>query len=130
MAKILIIEDNEMNLTLVQFLLQRSGYTIRSARDAEAGLTLAAECQPDLILMDIHLPGMDGLDATKRLKRESATQAIPVVALTALAMTGDEARIRAAGCDGYIAKPIDYRKFLETVALHLASAAAHVSDHV
>ena len=80
-----------------------------SATDAEAGLTLARDEQPDLILMDIQLPGMDGLEATALLKRDDATRAIPVIALTALAMKGDEERIRAAGCDGYIAKPMRYQ---------------------
>ena len=87
-----------------------------SATDAEAGLTLARDEQPDLILMDIQLPGMDGLEATALLKRDEATRAIPVIALTALAMKGDEERIRAAGCDGYIAKPMRYQEFLATVA--------------
>jgi len=128
MATILIIEDNEMNLTLVQLLLQRSGYAIQSARDAEAGLMMAAESQPDLILMDIQLPGMDGLEATRRLKRDTATRCIPVIALTALAMQGDEARIRAAGCDAYIAKPIDYRHFLQMVSTYLEPQAATVLE--
>ena len=85
----------------------------------EAGLTLAREQQPDLVLMDIQLPGMDGLQATALLKQHEATRAIPVIALTALAMKGDEERIRAAGCDGYIAKPMRYQEFLATVAAHL-----------
>ena len=90
-----------------------------SATDAEVGLALAREQQPDLILMDIQLPGMDGLQATMQLKRDPSTQAIPVIALTALAMKGDEERIVAAGCDGYIAKPMRYREFLTTIAAHL-----------
>lgn len=129
MATILIIEDNEANLKLVEFLLQGAGYAIRSARDAEAGLVIAADVQPQLILMDIQLPGIDGLEATRRLKRDPATRAIPVVALTALAMHGDEARIRAVGCDGYIAKPIDYRTFLETVSMHLGEVVTHRPSH-
>jgi two-component system, cell cycle response regulator DivK len=92
---------------------------VLSAADAEAGLTLARDERPDLILMDIQLPGMDGLEATALLKQNAATRDIRVVALTALAMKGDEERIRAAGCDGYIAKPIRYRSFLATVAAHL-----------
>ena len=106
MAKVLIVEDNSANMTLAVFLLQSAGHSVLSARDAEAGLTLARDEQPDLILMDIQLPGMDGLQATALLKRDDATRAIPVIALTALAMKGDEERIRAAGCDGYIAKPM------------------------
>jgi two-component system cell cycle response regulator DivK len=89
------------------------------AADAETGLTLARSEQPDLVLMDIQLPGMDGLEATALLKSDQATRAIPVIALTALAMKGDEERIRAAGCDGYIAKPLAYRDFLATIAAQL-----------
>jgi len=119
MARILIVEDNPANMTLALFLLQSAGHTVLSALDAEAALTMAREELPDLILMDIQLPGIDGLEATGRLKRDDETRAIPVLALTALAMKGDEERIRAAGCDGYIAKPIDYRQFLVTVAAQL-----------
>jgi two-component system, cell cycle response regulator DivK len=122
MAKVLIIEDNVTNMTLAIFLLQSVGHTVLSATDAEAGLTLAQSEHPDLILMDIQLPGMDGLQATALLKRDEATRAIPVIALTALAMKGDEERIRAAGCDGYIAKPMRYQEFLATIAAQLAPA--------
>jgi two-component system cell cycle response regulator DivK len=122
MAKVLIVEDNSANMTLAVFLLQSAGHAVLSARDAEAGLTLAREEQPDLILMDIQLPGMDGLQATALLKRDDATRAIPVIALTALAMKGDEERIRAAGCDGYIAKPMRYQEFLATIAAQLVGA--------
>jgi len=117
---VLIVEDNAANMTLAVFLLQSAGHTVLSATDAETGLALARDEQPNLILMDIQLPGMDGLEATVLLKRNDATRAIPVIALTALAMKGDEARIRAAGCDGYIAKPMDYREFLATIAARLA----------
>ena len=122
MARILIIEDNAGNLALATFLLQSAGHTVLSAADAEAGLTLARDEQPNLILMDIQLPGMDGLEATGLLKRAEMTSGIPVIALTALAMKGDEERIRAAGCDGYVAKPLDYHDFLATIATQLARA--------
>jgi len=122
MAKVLIVEDNSANMTLAVFLLQSAGHSVLSARDAEAGLTLARDEQPDLILMDIQLPGMDGHQATALLKRDDATRAIPVIALTALAMKGDEERIRAAGCDGYIAKPMRYQEFLATIAAQLVGA--------
>jgi two-component system, cell cycle response regulator DivK len=122
MAKVLIVEDNVANMTLAVFLLESAGHTVLSAVDAEAGLTLARDERPSLILMDIQLPGMDGLEATALLKREDTTRDIPVIALTALAMKGDEARIRAAGCDGYIAKPMRYLDFLATVAAQLAPA--------
>jgi two-component system cell cycle response regulator DivK len=121
MARVLIVEDNPTNMTLAAFLLTSAGHEVLRATNAEAGLTLASSARPDLILMDIQLPGMDGLEATSLLKRGDATRAIPVIALTALAMKGDEERIRAAGCDGYVAKPLVYRDFLETVAAHLAT---------
>ena len=120
MATILIVEDNAANMKLAIFLLESAGHTVLTATDAEAGLTLARDQQPNLILMDIQLPGMDGLEATAILKRDNATRAIPIIALTALAMKGDEERIRAAGCDGYIAKPMAYRDFLATIGAHLA----------
>jgi two-component system cell cycle response regulator DivK len=122
MAKVLIIEDNPANMTLATFLLQSAGHLVLPATDAETGLTLARAEQPDLILMDIQLPRMDGLEATALLKGDEATREIPVVALTALAMKGDEERIRAAGCDGYIAKPLAYKDFLATISRHLAKA--------
>ena len=115
MATVLIVEDNPANMTLAVFLLQSAGHTVLKALDAEAGLALAREQQPDLILMDIQLPGMDGLQATALLKGSELTASIPVIALTALAMKGDEERIRAAGCDGYIAKPMRYQEFLATI---------------
>lgn len=116
MATILVVEDNAINMKLAVTLLQTAGHTVLTALDAETGLTMARSAQPDLILMDIQLPGMDGLQATTQLKSDDATRAIPVIALTALAMKGDEERIRAAGCDGYIAKPMRYEQFLATVA--------------
>ena len=121
MGTVLVVEDNPANMTLAVFLLRSAGHTVLSATDAEAGLTLARDSRPDLILMDIQLPGMDGLEATRLLKLDHTTRAIPVIALTALAMKGDEERIRAAGCDGYIAKPLAYRDFLASVAGQLAS---------
>ena len=122
MAKLLVVEDNPANMRLAVFLLQSAGHTVLSAADAEAGLALAHEEHPNLILMDVQLPGMDGLEATVLLKRDDATRDIPVIALTALAMKGDEDRVRAAGCDGYIAKPLQYQEFLSIVATQLARA--------
>ena len=124
MAKILVVEDNAANMTLATFLLESAGHSALKASDAEAGVALARAEQPDLILMDIQLPGMDGLRATGLLKGDAATRDIPVIALTALAMKGDEARIRAAGCDGYIAKPLSYKDFLETISKQLEKSAA------
>jgi len=111
MHKILVVEDNPANMKLAVFLLQNAGYSVLSAPDAEIGLTLARQ-----------EPSMDGLAATALLKQDEATRAIPVIALTALAMKGDETRIRAAGCAGYIAKPMGYREVLTTVADQLRSA--------
>ena len=122
MAKVLIVEDNPANMTLAIFLLESAGHAVIHATDAEAGLTLARDEQPDLILMDIQLPGMDGLEATALLKSDPSTRAIPVIALTALAMKGDEQRILAAGCDGYIAKPLAYKEFLATISAQLVKA--------
>jgi two-component system, cell cycle response regulator DivK len=121
-GKVLVVEDNPANMTLATFLLKSAGHTVLGATDAESGLTLARSDQPDLILMDIQLPGMDGLQATAVLKADPTTRSIPVIALTALAMKGDEERIRAAGCDGYIAKPLAYREFLATISNLLVKA--------
>jgi two-component system, cell cycle response regulator DivK len=119
MATILVVEDNPTNMKLATTLLEAAGHSVLTATDAEAGLTIARAEIPDLILMDIQLPGMDGLEATAQLKRDEATRAIPVIALTALAMKGDEERIRAVGCDGYIAKPMRYKEFQATIAAQL-----------
>jgi two-component system cell cycle response regulator DivK len=124
MARILVIEDNPDNMTLTSMLLESAGHIVLAAVDAEAGLTLARTERPDLILMDIQLPGMDGLAATAILKQDPLTHAVPVLALTALAMKGDEERIRAAGCDGYIAKPIGIQAFLATIAEQVAALKA------
>ena len=131
MSTILVVEDNAANLRLSTFLLESAGHTVVAAASAEVGVALALECRPDLILMDIQLPGMDGLQATALLKRNEATRGIPVIALTALAMKGDEERIRAAGCDGYVAKPLAYKDFLAVIRDHLAksrSATHQLSD--
>jgi two-component system cell cycle response regulator DivK len=122
MATVLIIEDNPANMALATFVVQSAGHTVIGATDAETGLTMARAERPFLILMDIQLPGMDGLEATRRLKGDDETRAIPVIALTALAMKGDEERIRAAGCDGYIAKPLAYRDLLAVISAQLPVA--------
>lgn len=124
MAKVLVVEDNRANMTLATFLLQSAGHKTLEATDAEGGVALAGTERPDLILMDIQLPGMDGLTATALLKGDAETRDIPVIALTALAMKGDEARIRAAGCDGYISKPLSYKNFLATISTVLEERAA------
>ncbi|MDB5889086.1 MAG: response regulator receiver protein [Rhodocyclales bacterium] len=125
MAKILVIEDNPANMKLVLLLLRNVDHTTLCAVDAESGLTLARSERPDLILMDIQLPGMDGLAATALLKRDPLTATIPVVALTAMAMKADEEKILLAGCDAYIAKPLSYMELYAVIdTLLVASQAA------
>lgn len=115
MANILIIEDNAANMKLAVLLLGNAGHTTICAMDAETGLTMARAERPDLILMDIQLPGMDGLTATGLLKADPATESIPVIAVTAMAMRGDRAKSLDAGCDGYIAKPLRYQDLYDAV---------------
>jgi two-component system cell cycle response regulator DivK len=120
MAKlILIVEDEPKNLKMLSDLLQRFAYETISASDGEQGVQLAQEKMPALILMDIMLPKMDGLEATRILKSDVKTSDIPVIALTAYAMKGDRERTLEAGCDGYIAKPIDIQELLNTVRQYL-----------
>ena len=120
MATVLAVEDNAANMELVHELLTLAGYRVLTAATAERAIELASTNKPDLVLMDIGLPGMDGLEATRRLKRNPKTAAIPIVCLTAHAMHGDEARARSAGCDGYLTKPLDARSFADTVAAFIA----------
>lgn len=113
--KVLLIEDNLMNMELATDLLETAGYEVLKAERAEVGIAIAIAQQPDIILMDIGLPGMDGLEATRRLQLDPRTARIPIVALTASAMRGDDNKAQLAGCCGYIAKPIDTRLFAKTV---------------
>jgi len=115
MACVLVIEDNAANMKLAVFLLEQKGHEVLKATDAEEGMRLAHQRLPALVLMDLQLPGMDGLAATRLLKADPATRAIKIVALTALAMVGDRERIEAAGCDAYVAKPLSYKQLLEVV---------------
>jgi two-component system, cell cycle response regulator DivK len=119
--RILVVEDNPMNLELATELLGAAGYTVVPALTAEEGLRMARTIQPDLILMDLRLPGMDGFAAVRALKLDRETSAIPAIALTAQAMKGDEQMAREAGFDAYVTKPIDTRAFPETVARLLAA---------
>ena len=105
-ATVLVVEDNALNLKLVRDVLGHAGYRVLEAGDAERGLTLAREERPDLILMDIQLPGIDGVEALRRLRSDHSTSSIPVVALTALAMKEDRERFMTAGFDGYLEKPL------------------------
>jgi two-component system, cell cycle response regulator DivK len=113
---ILIVDDNPVNLKLARVLLSAQGYQVRTASDAEEALALLRDFRPRLILMDIQLPGMDGLELTRRLKADPALEGVIILGLTAYAMKGDEEKVLAAGCDGYVAKPIDTRRFPELVA--------------
>lgn len=115
MADILIVEDNEANMRLARLLLVNAGHTVLWAADAETGLTLARDKQPALILMDIQLPGMDGLAATLLLKQDPLTAHIPVIALTAMAMKEDREKTRLAGCDAYIIKPLRYKELYQVI---------------
>ena len=112
---VLVIEDNALNMKLVTTLLKVGKYDIIEALDAEKGIQLARESKPDLILMDIQLPGMDGLNATRIIKEEPSLKNVKILALTSHAMDGDDKKAREAGCDGYITKPIDTKNFLKTI---------------
>ena len=128
MATVLIVEDNPANMKLSSLLLRNAGHTVVCAEDAETGLILARSDHPDLILMDIQLPGMDGLAATAVLKHDPATDTIPIIALTALAMKDDRERAKSAGCDAYIAKPLRYQELYAAIDDLLARTATKGSS--
>jgi len=119
MAKILLVEDNEMNRDMLARRLARRGYDVVIAVDGKEGLRLAQTEAPDVILMDMSLPVLDGWEATRQLKGMSATQAIPIIALTAHAMSGDREKALAAGCDDYDSKPIEFSRLLEKIQAFL-----------
>jgi CheY-like chemotaxis protein len=121
-ARVLVVDDNELNLELVRYVLESGGLQVDSVADAEQALSCLALGLPDLILMDIQLPGMDGLALTRRLKAEPATRHLPIIAFTAYAMSGDELNFLKAGCDGYLSKPIDVRRFADQVRAFLSTA--------
>lgn len=120
--RVLIVEDNLVNRELVVDLLEAAGYEVEEAEDGTQVLEAVKARRPDLILMDMQLPHVDGLDATRALKADPDTQAIPVVAVSAYAMNGDRERMLAAGCSGYIPKPLDTRRFLPAIATLLSDA--------
>jgi two-component system cell cycle response regulator DivK len=122
MAKVLVVEDNPANMKLTSLLLINANHTVLSAVDAETGVTIARAEQPDLILMDIQLPGIDGWAATALLKKDPTTATIPVIALTAMAMKEDQAKSKIAGCDAYIAKPLRYQELYAAVDALLTKA--------
>jgi len=118
-ARILVIDDNPVNLELARYLLGIAGYVVETAGDAEHALELLEQATPDLILVDLSLPGMDGLTLTRKLKADERLKSIPVAAFTASAMVGDEQRALQAGCAGYVTKPIDIDQFTKQVAAFL-----------
>ncbi len=113
--RILVIEDTEDNRQILRDLLNAAGYEVIEATDGATGVSMAAEQRPDLILMDIQIPVLDGYEATRRLKADPATRHIPIIAVTSYALVGDEAKTREAGCDGYVAKPFSPRHMLQKV---------------
>jgi len=119
--RILVIEDNEQNLYLATFLLEKSGYEVIAARDGQEGIDKARREQPDLIVLDIELPIMDGYEVARRLKEIPECKAIPIVAVTSFAMVGDREKTLAAGCQGYIEKPINPDTFVQEIERHLRS---------
>jgi two-component system, cell cycle response regulator DivK len=121
--RILVVDDNPANLRLLRLLLAAESYEVRTADGAEEAMAVLRDFRPHLILMDLQMPGVNGFDLTRRLKGDPATRDIVIVALTAYAMKGDEERAREAGCDGYVAKPIDTRTLPAVIAGHLAEAA-------
>ena len=122
MPTVLVVEDNDMNMQLVEYLLEEGGFGILKATSGEEALRVTSESTPDLILMDIHLPGMDGLSVVRQMKEDSRTRNVPILALTAHAMRGDRDRFLQAGCDGYISKPIDVKTFIPALERYLNGA--------
>ena len=120
---VLVVEDNPLNMKLIRSLLQLGDFDMIEAPDAESGIELAKKIKPDLILMDIQLPGMDGLSATQLIKNDPSLNKVPIVAITSYAMHGDEQKTKSAGCSGYIAKPIDTRSFLDIINEYMISAS-------
>jgi two-component system, cell cycle response regulator DivK len=119
MKRILIVEDNENNMYLISFILKKKGFAILQARSGEEGIELASREKPDMIIMDIQLPGIDGLDATRRIRQSGAITGVPVIAVTSYAMTGDREKAFDAGCTGYIEKPINPEAFIEELEKYL-----------
>ena len=122
MSRVLIVDDNPTNLKLVTYLVKSHGHEVARAGDAESALAAIASQRPTVILMDLQLPGIDGLELTRRLKADPNTRSIPIIALTAYAMKGDLEKALAAGCDDYVTKPIDTRTLPEVIARHVARA--------
>ncbi|AKK20178.1 response regulator [Candidatus Liberibacter africanus] len=120
--KVMIVEDNELNMKLFRDLIETSGYTSIQTRNGMEALDLARQYKPDIIIMDIQLPEISGLEITKKIKEDPELQRIPVIAVTAFAMKGDEERIRKGGCEAYISKPISLSIFMETIKKYIGEA--------
>ena len=116
MKKVLVVEDNEKNMYLISFILEKMGHRVLQADSGEKGIELVSQAQPDLVLMDIQLPGIDGLETTRRIRQSSD---VPIIAITSYAMTGDRERLLAAGCNGYIEKPINPETIMGEIAVYL-----------
>ena len=119
MKRILVVEDNEKNMYLIGFILRNNGFEVIEARTGEEGIELANKEKPDLILMDIQLPGIDGLETTRRIRESEADGKVPIVALTSYAMTGDREKALNAGCTGYLEKPINPETFMDSIEKYL-----------
>jgi two-component system, cell cycle response regulator DivK len=119
MKKVLIIEDNENNLYLMQFILAKLGHTVLEARDGAAGVDLAVKSRPDLILMDIQLPVLDGYAATRLIRADTTLSAVPIIAVTSYAMVGDKEKAMEAGCTAYVEKPINPASFIKVLEQYL-----------
>ncbi len=120
MKKILVVEDNEKNMYLMSFILGKNGYDVIKAESGEKGVELAAQAAPDLVLMDIALPGIDGYETTRRIRQLAGREQVPIVAITSYAMTGDREKALAAGCSGYVEKPIDPATFLTEIERYIS----------
>ena len=124
MAKVLIVDDNPVNLKLVTYVVEAAGFEVSTAVDADRALAAIAAARPDVILMDLQLPGIDGLELTRRIKADAATRDITVIAVTAYAMKGDREKAIAAGCDDYVTKPIDTRGLPQVIERHLKGGSS------
>ena len=125
MKRILVVEDNETNMYLIRFILEKSGYEVIEAKDGASGVELAIKEKPDLIIMDLQLPDIDGLEATKRIRASKADGKIPIIALTSYAMASDREKALAVGCTGYISKPINPETFMAEIEKYLLTGEAH-----
>ncbi len=125
MKRILVVEDNTTNFYLINFILEKKGYEVIHAKSGEESVEMAIKEKPDLILMDIQLPGIDGMEATKRIRKSEANSKTPIIALTSYAMAGDKEKALAAGCTGYIKKPINPETFISEVERYLGTRETH-----